>query len=192
MDAQDIRTLKIFEEIESDQAPSQRELAQKLNVSLGLVNSFVKRLAHMGYFKVTTIPKNRVRYILTPKGVAEKARLTYEYIQFSYKFYKDARQKLQQLFVELENCGVEKVMFFGVSDFAEIAYISLKETDIIFGGIYDDQKNGEMFLNYKIESPDNLLLGISDRILVTAVETGPCVEQSLKAAGARKSSIIYM
>ena len=57
MDAQDIRTLKIFEEIESDQAPSQRELAQKLNVSLGLVNSFVKRLAHMGYFKVTTIPK---------------------------------------------------------------------------------------------------------------------------------------
>ena len=59
MDNQDIRTLKILEEIGTDNVPSQRELARKLNVSLGLVNSFVKRLAQKGYFKVTTIPKCR-------------------------------------------------------------------------------------------------------------------------------------
>lgn len=72
MDHQNFRTLQILEEIENSYGTSQRELAGKLNVSLGLVNSFMKRLAHKGYLKVTTIPKNRVKYILTPKGAAEK------------------------------------------------------------------------------------------------------------------------
>ncbi|MBW2133565.1 MAG: winged helix-turn-helix transcriptional regulator [Deltaproteobacteria bacterium] len=76
MDHRDLRTLKLLEEIEHNHAPSQRDLAKKLNISLGLVNAFVKRLAHKGYFKISTIPKNRVMYILTPKGMAEKTRLT--------------------------------------------------------------------------------------------------------------------
>ena len=82
----DIRTLKILEEIENDHTPSQRDLSKKLNISLGLVNSFVKRLVQKGYLKITTIPKNRVKYILTPKGAAEKTRLTYQYIQHSLAF----------------------------------------------------------------------------------------------------------
>ena len=101
MDNQDIRTLKILEEIDNDHSTTQRDLSKKLNISLGLVNSFVKRLAHKGYFKITTIPKNRVKYILTPKGVAEKARLTYQYIQYSFEFYKEAREKLRKLFEDL-------------------------------------------------------------------------------------------
>ena len=97
MDTQELRTLRLLEEIESDQAPSQRDLSTRLNISLGLVNSFMKRLAQKGYFKITNIPKNRVRYILTPKGAAEKTRLTYEYIQYSFQFYKDARKKFKTL-----------------------------------------------------------------------------------------------
>ncbi|MBU4208797.1 MAG: winged helix-turn-helix transcriptional regulator, partial [Proteobacteria bacterium] len=88
MDHNDIRTLKLLEEIEENHVQSQRELAKKLDISLGLVNSFIKRLAHKGFFKITTIPKNRVKYILTPEGVVEKTRLTYKYIQHSYRFYK--------------------------------------------------------------------------------------------------------
>ena len=61
MDTQDIRTLKILEEIEGNKTPSQRYLSDQLNISLGLVNSFIKRLAQKGYFKVTAIPRNRVK-----------------------------------------------------------------------------------------------------------------------------------
>ena len=115
MELKDIRTLKIIEEIEKDYAPSQRELASELNISLGLVNSFIKRLAKKGYCKITTIPKNRVKYILTPKGAAEKTRLTYKYIQYSYKFYKDARKKLRKQFKDLEEQGVHCIVFYGAS-----------------------------------------------------------------------------
>jgi len=66
MDQQELRTLQLLEEIESNRSPSQRDLATHLNISLGLVNAFMKRLAKKGYFKITNIPRNRVRYILTP------------------------------------------------------------------------------------------------------------------------------
>jgi len=72
MDTQDIRTLKLLEEIDKDYTQSQRDLSNKLDISLGLVNSFVKRLANKGYFKITMIPKNRVKYILTQKGLWKK------------------------------------------------------------------------------------------------------------------------
>ena len=71
MNPQDIRTLQILEAIESNDAPSQRDLAESLNISLGLINSFVRRLTKKGYFKITHLPRNRVSYILTPKGIAE-------------------------------------------------------------------------------------------------------------------------
>ncbi|MDF1593886.1 MAG: winged helix-turn-helix transcriptional regulator, partial [Desulfobacterales bacterium] len=140
MDNQDIRTLKILEEIDNDHVPSQRDLAKKLNVSLGLVNSFIKRLAHKGYFKITTIPKNRARYILTPKGAAEKSRLTYEYIRYSFQFYKASRKKLQKIFKTLEKENVQNIVFYGVSDLTEIAFISLQETSLQLIAVVDDIK----------------------------------------------------
>ena len=62
MDPKDLRTLKILEKIDNDVVPSQRDLARDLNISLGLVNSFIKRLVKKGYFKARHIPKNRMRY----------------------------------------------------------------------------------------------------------------------------------
>ncbi|MBT8365400.1 MAG: winged helix-turn-helix transcriptional regulator, partial [Deltaproteobacteria bacterium] len=106
MDPKDIRTLKILERVNDRKSTSQRDLAGELNISLGLVNSFIKRLVKKGYLKIATIPKKRIKYILTPRGAAEKTRLTYEYIQHSYSFYKEARQKLRDLFDEMEKQGV--------------------------------------------------------------------------------------
>jgi len=77
MDPKDIRTLKILEQVDNGKTPSQRDLAGELNISLGLVNSFIKRLVKKGFVKIRTVPKKRLKYILTPHGAAEKSRLTY-------------------------------------------------------------------------------------------------------------------
>ena len=143
MNHHDIHALRLLEEIEKDNSQSQRELSRKLNISLGLVNSFVKRLAQKGYFKITTIPKNRAKYLLTPKGFAEKSRLTYEFIQYSFDFYKRAREKLKRLLSTLQNDGVEHVVFYGASNLAEIAYVSLKETSLELAGIVVERSQGD-------------------------------------------------
>jgi len=169
MDHQDIRTLKILEEMENDHAPSQRYLARKLNISLGLVNAFIKRLAHKGYCKITTVPKNRVRYILTPKGVAEKARLTYEFVQFSFQFYRKARGKLREIFSDLEAKEGDRVIFYGATELAEIGYISLQETNINLVAVVDGEKTGDTFLGFEIKEPGTISYLLFDRIIVTTM-----------------------
>ncbi|MEJ2658202.1 MAG: winged helix-turn-helix transcriptional regulator [Desulfobacterales bacterium] len=191
MDTQDIRTLKILEEIDKDNTQSQRDLSSKLNISLGLVNSFVKRLANKGYFKITTIPKNRVKYILTPKGALEKTRLTYQYLQYSFEFYRMARRNLRKHFKRLVEQGVERVVFYGVNDVAEIAYISLQETPIKLIAIVDESKTGKIFLGNVVKSPDELQSLSFDKILITFMnKEGSTLEALVKRGIARKDIVI--
>ena len=170
MNNQEINTLKILEEIGNEEVSSQREIAKKLNISLGLVNSFLKRLARKGYLKITTIPSNRVKYLLTPRGAAEKTRLTYAYIQYSYHFYKDARIKLKRLFSELSEQNVKRIVFYGATDLAEIAFLSLQETPIQLVAIFDTDKAGTFFLGLNIESPEHLFDFSYDKLLYTDEE----------------------
>ena len=169
MDNNDLRTLKILEEIEHDHPPTQRDLAKKMNISLGLVNSFIKRLAQKGYFKINNISKNRFRYILTPKGAAEKTRLTYEYIQSSLKFYRDARIKLRKLFGDFMAQKVQRIVFYGAGELAEIAYISLQETSIKLVAVVDDKKIGEIVLGIVIKDPAQIGSISFDKIFIASM-----------------------
>jgi len=192
MDNQDLRTLQILEEIEKDQAPSQRYLAGKMNISLGLVNSFIKRLAQKGLFKITSIPKNRVKYILTPKGAAEKTRLTYKYIQYSFQFYKSARQKLRVLFSSLSVNGNLRIVFYGASDLAEIAYISIKETPIQLVAIVDDNKEGDIFMDFVISSSNRLETISFDKILITSIKEPEKVLEKILQKGISRSKVAML
>ena len=192
MNPVDIRTLHLLEEIERNHSPSQRQLARQLDISLGLVNSFIKRLALKGYFKVTHIPKNRVRYILTTKGAAEKSRLTYEYIKLSYVFFKDARKKMQKLLKRLESQGVKRVAFFGATDLAEIAYLSLYDTNIQLTAVLDDRRVGKKFFNHTVQATDLLESAIFDRILLTSSELRGLISDRLKNFDIAKDRVVML
>lgn len=192
MENQDIRTLKILEEIDNDRAPTQRDLSKKLNISLGLVNLFIKRLGKKGYFKIKAIPKNRIKYILTPKGAAEKSRLTYKYIQFSFDFYKKTRKELQKLLNDLMDQGVEQIVFWGASDLAEIAYISLQETTISLVAVVDDEKIGDNFLGFEIKI-SKMLNSISfDRILITSTDSQDKAMETILKQGVHYSKVVIL
>ena len=192
MDPKDIRTLKILEKVDNDVVPSQRDLARDLNISLGLVNSFIKRLVKKGYFKARHIPKNRMRYFLTPKGASEKTRLTYEYIQHSYKFYKEARQKMRDLYTELESQGVSCIVFYGAGDLAEIAYLSLQETNIRLVAVVDDEKNGKRFMRHMVEHPDRLVALAFDRILITSLNSKEDICQKIASLGLHAAVVVQI
>ena len=192
MDNQDLRTLKILEEIEKDKTPSQRYLAGKLNISLGLVNSFIKRLAQKGLFKIKNIPKNRVKYILTPKGVAEKTRLTYKYIQYSFQFYKSAREKLRILFYGLTKNGNKKIVFYGAGDLAEIAFISLQEVPIELVAVVDDNKASEIFMDFVITDSDYLSTIYFDKIIITSIDDTENILNNILKKGISRSKVAML
>jgi len=192
MDPQDFKSLQILEEIGNTYSPSQRYLARKLNISLGLANSFVKRLAKKGYVKITTIPRNRVKYVLTPQGFAEKSRLTYEFIQHSFSLYKEALKKFEGLVNELEKRKVKTVVFYGASDLAEITFISLKTTKIKLVGVVDDSKKGTQLLDFTVRSTSELSKIEFDRVIITTLESKDFMVNKLLQQNIPKEKIIML
>lgn len=181
MEADDLRTLRILEKVADEQPPSQRDLARELKVSVGLVNSCIKRMAQKGYVKATGLPRSRMRYILTPKGVAAKTQLSYEYLRYSYRFYQQSRQKLRMLFSALEAEGVRAVAFFGASDLAEIAFLALKETTIRLAAVVDDRPDRRRILGRRVLPVAAWRRCPCDRVLVTDDRDRSIVEKRLDA-----------
>ncbi len=170
MHKEDIHILRLMGEIERDGSPSQRELSRRLNLSLGLVNTFLKRLVNKGYFKVKTMPRKRVKYFLTPEGLARKSKLTIEYLQYSVNFYREIKNLLVSKFKEMEENRKSSILFFGAGEVAELAYLYLQLSDIQLVGIVDDRQNGDDFFDFKIEGLDRLDRGGWDAVLVTRLD----------------------
>jgi DNA-binding MarR family transcriptional regulator len=177
MDKENIHILRLMGEIERDASPSQRELSSRLNLSLGLVNTFIKRLVNKGYFKVKTMPRNRVKYFLTPKGLARKSRLTVEYLQYSANFYKDIKNLLVNKFREMEKARLNTVMFFGAGEVAELAYLYMQLTDLQLVGIIDDSQDGGNFFEFGVDDLDLLDQKDWDVILLTRLDN---MDQDIK------------
>ena len=170
MEKEDLHILRLMGEIDRNGNHSQRELSRRLNISLGLVNTFLKRLVHKGYFKVKTMPRNRVKYFLTPAGLARKSRLTVEYLQYSVNFYKDIKNLLLNKFMAMEKDNVISLLFYGAGEVAELAYLYLQQTNIRLAGIVDENQNGENFFGLKIVGPENIRQMDWDIILLTRLE----------------------
>jgi len=190
MNPTDLRTLKILEKIDNDGPPSQRDLARDLNISLGSVNSFIKRLVEKGFFKIGHLPKNRIQYILTPRGVAERSRLTYEYIQHSFVFYKDIRKKIEDLYLVLERAGVKRIVFYGAGELAEIAYLSLHQSCLELVAVIDDGKVGNKFLDFTVIPPQQIQNIGFDKILITAINSTGLIVEKLAAIGIPANRVV--
>src|SRR5215470_17370006 len=113
MDLQGQRDLLLLSELDRDGGATQRSLADKMGVALGLTNLYLKRLARKGYIKITTIPRHRIKYLLTPQGMAEKSRLTYLFMQYSLSHYRDMRQRLKKIFSERGQAGAKRIVIYG-------------------------------------------------------------------------------
>lgn len=162
------KSLRILEELSNDVSVTQRELSQRLGIALGLVNSYVKNLVAKGYITVKAIPHRRYAYYLTPKGFAEKTRLAFDMFQDYTRIYRQTRTNLRGLFKEMQESGLRKVVFAGVDEVAEIAYITLQETDLELIGVVDPDRAGEKFFGKRIMSVEILKDMDNDGIVVTS------------------------
>lgn len=143
-------TLEILETIDQKNDMTQRHLAERLGVALGLANSYLKRCVRKGLVKIHQAPANRYLYYLTPKGFSEKSRLTAEYLRLSFDFYRQAGKSVTALFHECRSKGIERILFCGVSELAEIASLRAQEHRIVIVGTYDPGSELTKFLNLPV------------------------------------------
>ncbi len=190
MEKEDLNILRLMREIDRDGSSSQRELSRRLNISLGLVNTFLKRLINKGYFKVKTMPRNRVKYFLTPSGIARKSKLTLEFLQYSLHFYDDIKGLILNIYKVMEHKNVRQVLFFGAGEVAELAYLYLQQTNIQLSGIIDDQRKGEKFFRYEIRGSENIFDLSWDVILITSLEDKEEKIEDLIMKGINREKVI--
>src|SRR5438445_7377496 len=122
MNIENRRDLKPLEAVEQDSRVTQRSLATKLGIALGLTNIYLKRLVRKGYVKCVNVQSNRITYLLTPTGIAEKLRLTYEFMDYSLHLYGEVRQHLRAVIRECAAAG-RRVAIFGRGEAAELSYL---------------------------------------------------------------------
>jgi DNA-binding MarR family transcriptional regulator len=153
---QDRLTLELLNAIDRNSEVSQRHLARNMGVALGLANSYLKRCARKGLIKISEAPANRCLYYLTPKGFAEKARLTGVYLSTSLTFYRQAAESCTCVFEACEREGLRRVLLCGVSDLAEIALLRARECGVAVTGIFDPRSERHRLLSKPVwaELPD--------------------------------------
>lgn len=191
MDLQGQRDLQLLNEVERDGGVTQRSLADKLGVALGLTNLYLKRLAKKGHIKITTIPRHRIKYLLTPRGVAEKSRLTYEYMQYSLSYYRQMRQRLKQVLTELSQAGAKRVVIYGTGELAELAYLTLREMDLTLVGFVDGGQ-AQKFLSYPLWPVEALSGWAYDALLITDLTDTKKIHTRLVRAGVPKDKIVTL
>ena len=91
--------LNILRQIKYSSKLTQRELATKLGFSLGKLNYCLKELKKKGLIKISNFEKNqnklRYLYILTPKGMTQKTRLTIRFMKLKMKEYDELKKDLK-------------------------------------------------------------------------------------------------
>lgn len=191
MDLQGQRDLQLLNEIEQDAEVTQRSLAKKLGVALGLTNLYLKRLAHKGYIKITTIPRHRIKYLLTPRGMAEKSRLTYLYMQYSLTYYRDMRQRLKRVLSGLSRAGAKRIVIYGTGELAELTYLSIREMDLTLVGFVDGEQ-GQTFLSYPIWPIDALSNWEFDALLIAELQEAKQIQARIALEGVPKNKIVTL
>jgi len=177
-----MRDLQLMEEIEKNPNISQRELSHKFGIALGVTNACIKRMARRGLIKLKGIPPRRIAYYITPRGFAEKTNLALKFFSYNIRHYSEMKKQISKKLIEMEESGVKRVVFYGVSDEMEVAYITLQALDMNLVGIVDEEKNwGKKVFGYKVIGLKEVKDLNSDAILITSVrEPNPYVRNIMK------------
>ena len=126
----DERDLVILRHIEENPDVTQATMAEQVGVAVGTINWHLKRLVEKGYVKVKKAQRRKLRYIITPEGIALRARLAVDYIQTSFQLYRLVRGRMTDTLAQVKEAGYDQVKLVGGGDVAEICRLTCMEQGI--------------------------------------------------------------
>lgn len=124
------RDLRILETLERNPETTQASLAAQLGVAVGSVNWYLKRLIRKGYVKATKMERRRLKYFVTPQGLALKARLTSRYMEASLRVYRELRRSARETLEQVRSAGYTAVKVNGKNEAMEIFGLTCLEEGV--------------------------------------------------------------
>jgi DNA-binding MarR family transcriptional regulator len=120
MTPEELRTLTLFNTVESSPDVNQRQLALKLDVSLGLTNTYFQRVLKKGWVRAKQVKARRWLYFLTPQGALEKSRLSLSYMHRTLDSFRELKSKGDEHMRILLNKGTTGIHLCGENDLTEV------------------------------------------------------------------------
>lgn len=192
---------KLLEEIEAGHGRSQRSLASQVGIALGLTNLLLKQVLRKGWIRIVKIRPNRVAYLITPTGMAEKAQMAREHLRHSAQSYASARDRLLDALSGVSAAWPDKsppcrVAFYGAGEIAEIGYVCLQSTRLTLVGVVDETRTTPFF-GLPVRRPHELaaqrLADIPfDRLMVMDLDNLEAVERALERAGVPEDAVFWL
>jgi DNA-binding MarR family transcriptional regulator len=167
---QEMKELSLLQELEKNPIISQRELSNKFGIALGVTNACLKRMVRRGWIRIMSLNHHKIGYFLTPKGFAEKTKLTLHLISWTVQHYSKLKDIIGIKLLEMQNQGVKRIVFYGVSDEMEIAFVTLQGLNLKLVGIVEDEEKIERKEVFGFELCNVNQIGVlnPDAVLITS------------------------
>jgi DNA-binding MarR family transcriptional regulator len=179
--------LGLLESVERDGEQTQRRLASELGVALGLVNAYIKRCVKKGLLKAGEAPTRRYGYYLTPQGFTEKARLTVEYLAYSFSLFRRARLEYGEAINTASSRGFSRIALAGVSDLAEIATICALEIGTEVVAVVDTLSDKPKFVGFPVFASFDMVTKPFDAVVITALyNAGEVFQEACRRYGSER------
>jgi DNA-binding MarR family transcriptional regulator len=177
---------QILQAIASGERLTQRTLAREMGVAVGLANLLIRRLVGKGYVRIANMGARHVKYLMTPAGWDALAHATRLSLENTVHLYTQTREQIRDSLASISQQCAEhekQIVFYGAGDVAEIAYVSLQNTDLSLVGVVDDTRTGRFF-HVQISTPDALtretIAGVPySHVVVTSLHAADAIRQKL-------------
>jgi DNA-binding MarR family transcriptional regulator len=188
----EMRDLRLLEELAKNPIVSQRELSHRFGIALGVTNACLRRMARKGWVRIRDLNPRRMGYYLTPKGMLEKTRLTIHLISFRVQHYSELKKVIANRLLEMQHDGMQRLVFYGVSDEMEVAYITLQGVNLKLVGIVEDDERmtPRIIFGYEIEPVSRIQELKPDGILITSLTENDKKRDRLKCIFGQNSICI--
>ena len=186
------RDLRILEELERNPLVSQRQLSNKLNIALGCANACVNTMAKRGWIRVEELDHRKAGYHLTPRGASEKAKLTLRKISRTMEQYSELKKIITQRLLEMKREGSQRIVFYGVGEEMEVAFVSLQGINLKLVGIVEDDEKckPQIIFGYELEPVSRIKELKPDGILITSLAEIDLKKEKSRALVDRKKVCI--
>ena len=185
MTPEELRTLTLFNTVESSPEVNQRQLAQELDVSLGLTNTYFQRVLKKGWIRAQQVKPRRWLYFLTPQGALEKSRLSLFYLHRTLESFRELKSKGDELLFILSNKGISGIHLCGENDLTEVLSFCFSGVEIeLLSVIQEKDLLEDRLQNGKPELPE---LKSDELILLASLEHRAQLAELLKQQGLQKN-----
>ena len=185
------RELRLMEEMQSTPEVSQRHLAYRLGIALGVANLLLRNLGKKGYISATRLGWKRWVYVITPAGFARKVQLTLAYVNRFMDHYQRVRAMLRQELGALTLNVESRIAIYGTTELTELVYLALRDMGITEIDVFD-RESRRVFLGTPVKGLESMDAKDHDRVIVAFSNDVDSRCDELYASGVLASQVVTL